>query len=272
MVSVDSDSKKSDGRWWEFYFVRYFVGTAIGALILLFLCAVTPLQTDQGEFLALLNLISPKQESGINISTGYVIVLTAIGLAFCYIASAPILVFHATRGALLKTIFSRSNKSIASNIVSKYVIIIVTITALPVVCLNKYQCLSKWHYFLASITFLATSTILVSQIALLWLSRSNGDQAALIYYEDLVSRRATADGVGKEYIESYRHLREHGNAFFIAVLEIILGATLYYSPFSSSLVLVLWMLPAVGVWLFGTRMEERSFPQGRKVRRVKGRR
>ena len=33
----DTDKKKSDNRWWEFYFVRYFVGTALGAIVVLFL-------------------------------------------------------------------------------------------------------------------------------------------------------------------------------------------------------------------------------------------
>ena len=32
-----TEKKNSDNRWWEFYFVRYFVGTAIGAIIVLFL-------------------------------------------------------------------------------------------------------------------------------------------------------------------------------------------------------------------------------------------
>jgi len=33
--SDKSEKKKPDNLWWEFYFVRYFVGTAIGAIIIL---------------------------------------------------------------------------------------------------------------------------------------------------------------------------------------------------------------------------------------------
>lgn len=33
MDTAEHDNKKPDNRWWEYYFVRYFVGTALGAVV-----------------------------------------------------------------------------------------------------------------------------------------------------------------------------------------------------------------------------------------------
>jgi hypothetical protein len=73
-------------------------------------------------------------------------------------------------------------------------------------------------------------------------------------------KRANADKIGEQYVESYRHLREHGNAFFIVFLELLLGTALFYSPFPWVALLALWIFPAAGVWLFGTLLENRNFP------------
>jgi hypothetical protein len=88
---------------------------------------------------------------------------------------------------------------------------------------------------------------------------SGRETKAFDYYHDLTKKRAQATAAGKEYIESYRHLREHGNAFFIALLELLLGAALFYSPVSWAVVLMLWITPAAGVWFFGTFLESREF-------------
>ena len=70
--------------------------------------------------------------------------------------------------------------------------------------------------------------------------------------------------------DSYRHLREHGNSFFIVLLEIVLGVTLFgigrYLVGDSSaskrmlsyiVVLLVWIIPAVFVWLIATVFERR---------------
>ena len=63
----------------------------------------------------------------------------------------------------------------------------------------------------------------------------------------------------QKYVESYRHLREHGNAFFIALLELLLGVALFYSPVPWGVILMLWIFPTAGVWLFGTLLDNRNF-------------
>ncbi len=94
----DPEKKNHDNRWWEFYFVRYFVGTALGAIVVLFLAtADSPVFTSQGVLATILKTLKPEK-----FESGYIAVLATIGLTFCYVASAPILVLHATRGSLLK--------------------------------------------------------------------------------------------------------------------------------------------------------------------------
>jgi hypothetical protein len=71
----------------------------------------------------------------------------------------------------------------------------------------------------------------------------------------------------KEYVETYRHLREHGNSAFIFVLELVL-ATLVYCiivPSESGakqlsavgLLFAIWASPAVSVHLVGQFLERR---------------
>lgn len=71
-----------------------------------------------------------------------------------------------------------------------------------------------------------------------------------------------------ELVESYRHMREHGNSAFIFLLELILAAMCYgimalpqtKAPETLSIVAVLfalWSIPAVFVHLLGQQLEQR---------------
>lgn len=87
---------KNDSRWWEFYFVRYFVGTALGAIIILFLAASdSPTFSNHGALAEVLKSFKPDK-----FESGYLWLLAIVGLAYCYLASSPVLVLHATRGSL----------------------------------------------------------------------------------------------------------------------------------------------------------------------------
>lgn len=251
----ETEKKKPDNHWWEFYFVRYFIGTALGAIVVLFLAtANSPVFTSQGELATILKTLKPEK-----FESGYIAVLGTVGLAFCYIASAPILVLHAVRGSLLKVRSSTNRKLIAflsalvlaASGAQGYVLwLALSIKGNPWVSQDFY----------AGTTFLLfVSIIFVGQLFLLWLAMSGREQHAFEYYDQLVKRRASASNAGNEYVESYRHLREHGNAFFIALLELLLGAALFYSPVPWAVILMLWIFPAAGVWLFGTLLESRNF-------------
>jgi hypothetical protein len=249
----NQNQKKPDNRWWEFYFVRYFVGTALGAIVVLFLASAnSPFFTSQGEIAHILKSLKPEK-----FESGYIAVLATVGLAFCYIASAPVLVLHALRGSLLKVRSNLNWKLVSSLIVSVLVIGGAQIYALwRAVQAHPMQ---NGDFFSAVFILVLVSLIFVGQLFLLKLSLFGGEDASFLYYEELASKRAAASDTAKEYIESYRHLREHGNAFLIALLELLLGAALFYSPLPWGIVLMFWIAPAAGVWFFGTVLESRKF-------------
>lgn len=251
-MTQEADKKKPDNRWWEFYFVRYFVGTAIGAIVVLFLATSnSPVLANQGEVAAILKSLKPEK-----FDSGYIAVLATVGLAFCYIASSPVLVFHATRG-LFKSRVSRlwmSMFAVAVLIPSGaqgYVLwLALKINGNP---------LDSPDFYAGTVFLFLVSLLFVGQLFLLGFSLFGNDTTAFEYYDRLVKRRAEAKATGQEYIESYRHLREHGNAFFIVLLELLLGAALFYSPVPWAVLIMFWVFPAAGIWLFGTLLEGRNF-------------
>lgn len=251
----DADKKKPDNRWWEFYFVRYFVGTAIGAIVVLFLATSnSPVFVTQGEVASILKSLKPA-----NFESGYIAVLATVGLAFCYIASSPVLVLHATRGSLLKI---RTSCNVRLIIIFSVIVLTLSSAQSYVLWLALRIKGDPWasHDFYAGTAFLFfVSFIFAGQLFLLWLSFSGREKNAFEYYDHLVKKRAATQGAGQEYMESYRHLREHGNAFFIVLLELLLGAALFYSPVPWAVLLMLWIFPAAGVWFFGTLLESRNF-------------
>src|SRR5271157_3260791 len=76
-------------RWWEFYAVRYAMGTVVGAVAFSFLCS----QRQETQSL----LFGTFASNAISLETPRLILLAVYGSIYCYIASAPILVFHASR-------------------------------------------------------------------------------------------------------------------------------------------------------------------------------
>jgi ABC-type sugar transport system permease subunit len=94
------------------------------------------------------------------------------------------------------------------------------------------------------------------------------------FYEKLSDHRENANK--GEIVDSYRHLREHGNSFFIVFLEITLGIILVGTSAAAGLfdtasppdgldgrfvypllVIITWILPAVFVWLIATQFERK---------------
>ena len=82
---TEEEAKPTGGnRWWDHYYVRYFVGSVYAVLLMYALSRTSAVTSSLGA-------IDPKL--WVNAT-----VLGAAGLAFCYIASAPILLLHAVRG------------------------------------------------------------------------------------------------------------------------------------------------------------------------------
>ena len=77
-----------ENRWWESYLVRYFMPSIAGVAIVSWLGSIAG---DEFRYLLLL----PANLSEVNTST--LLLLFLYGNLFCYIASYPVLSFHATR-------------------------------------------------------------------------------------------------------------------------------------------------------------------------------
>jgi hypothetical protein len=189
--------------------------------------------------------------------------LAAYGLVYCYIASAPILVFHA--GRFLLTLRA------GGRVWAKRFLLCLTppiVFAIVTWCLGSTLILCH-RWFLSTAAFFVVLIVWLQYlVVVLALLKS---EAMFTFYQRLASSREQSRG---GITDSYRHLREHGNSFFIVLLEILLGLVLVgagmlgdsgsagVSLMDSKLqlylaILFIWILPAVLVWLVGTLFERR---------------
>ena len=77
-------------------------------------------------------------------------------------------------------------------------------------------------------------------------------------------RRAESNStIREDYTESYRHLREHGNALLIILMENILALGLSNAHDLAMMVglIVVWIFPATFVWFIATWLE-RALSEG----------
>lgn len=227
------ESSTSNSRWWENYVVRYFVGTVVGAGVVVFLneyCA-SPFK----------EILGPELKS---ISLKEVAILASIGFAFCYVASAPVLAAHGTRYYLR-----------ASEIRKKWIAWILV----PLVA-----SLASWYLLSSEKAYSVVGAVIFglvvgAQIVLVATALLNRLQDVSGFYWKLSTARSKGAPEVAEYVESYRHLREHGNAFSILIAELLLCLILVILPnkFFAIPVLLIWMLPSSLVWLIGTILESK---------------
>lgn len=233
-------------RWWEFYFVRYAVGTIVGGVVFFFICASSPPLDG-----LLLGATFEK------IDIGLLPVFALYGLAYCYLASAPILVMHACRFGLSERLEVRYNT-----------LLLFAIPGFGFLCL--LHCL--WQPLSTMLLLAALPAFLVWWMELVLLAKAfAGTTHMLAFYRQLSEKRSEAGSA--DLVESYRHLREHGNSFMIVVFEVILGILIFTFTRSDpaigiymqsaqvvsifAVIMLLWIAPAASVWLLGTALERR---------------
>jgi hypothetical protein len=236
----DDQKRDSSNRWWEYYFLRYFVGTVVGSMAVVFLTKLP------GSHFSGLALTAIKDSSDLGIKE--VTVLAALGFAYCYIASAPMLLLHATRAQLVLTP-SRVKLSFCG-------VTSVSIVLLDFVLLKTLS-IRFWSY--QSTGLIAFLVIVGVQVGMMGAACWNRFEAISSFYMDLARRRAIKEDWVAQYVESYRHLREHGNAFSILLLEFAFGLTLVEAPRLRFAVLgtVLWLLPSTFSWYIGSLLESK---------------
>jgi hypothetical protein len=200
----------------------------------------------------------------------HLILLAAYGLAYCYIASSPFLVFHAGRFLLKRCNDVASLKSFAR---WSFVIILAIALLFTVVCLVLFWCrhkgsedLWRWPACLPAVWIWLLQWRVVKRTIKEACTTSEGQNVVYRFYKELAKRRGTDEARRGGIVDSYRHLREHGNALSIVVLEIVLGAALMSVasvasddtklPLLAS-VLAVWLAPGALVWLVGAFIELR---------------
>ncbi|WMJ07570.1 hypothetical protein [Nitrosomonas sp. sh817] len=228
----------NDNRWWEYYAVRYLVGTVVGAGVVAALN-----QIPGSPYVSLLSSLTHFKDA----SFKDLALFGAIGFAFCYIASAPVLALHSAREHLrLTQLYNHPRNFFLCLAIS----IIVSVT--------------PSLYLAPTLPALVLAGILTLQVFPLLCTFSTNFREVEIFYEHLSTARAKGKGekpdyAVKEVVESFRHLREHGNAMLILVFELILAFILfklYCSSFAIP-VLLLWLAPACSAWLVATIVEVR---------------
>ena len=236
-------------RWWEEYAIRYGVGTVVGGVIFFILCSFNE---SLQPFLF--------GASADNFSTSHIVLLGVYGFAYCYLASAPILVFHASRwlskpdndldDLLIKLLITLSLPLIFAQVLHDHI---------PITDSSTKGMLWSSAFLLALIVWLQILAIVRSAVS---------HRDLFDFYAKLAKKRESSNA---QLIESYRHLREHGNAFFVVFMEIAFAAilqgvsTLIHavapnpSPEGIAIayvgVVVIWISPAVAVWLIGNTIE-----------------
>ncbi|OCH32625.1 hypothetical protein A6D99_04215 [Aliivibrio fischeri] len=256
-LNVKGVRAASSNKWWEFYFVRYFVGTVVGFGIILGL--------HFSEYSSLKGLVLPGITSIQDLNSIQSIFIGAVGLCICYIASSPILFLHAYRG----DIFARQNNKEFENsafgyferVVLSLLIAFIVSSSLYYFTYDMFFPSDKYPY-VNNMGLLTVSMLIGIQIYAISFAAFNKFNVSFNYYKDLSKLRSNREeGLNSydEYVESYKHLREHGNAFFILFLELVMGLMLAIieNPIYSIFFIFLWIVPGMFIWFWGNRLESR---------------
>ncbi|AMO75612.1 hypothetical protein [Pseudomonas citronellolis] len=238
-------SKSSEKNWWEFYGIRYAQGAVTGA-------AIVYLLLSQNESLKrLLFLPDDPKDFGM----AHLTLLAIYGLTFCYISSAPILVLHAGRGLLFKNAI---NPTPYKGILSRMLAMLAIPIGIPLLLMTLKVIDSVGFGAICSYACILCmqALIIINIFGSKW-------GKSLKYYQEIIKKRQIIDNA--EYIESYRHMREHGNSFLIVIFQIFLSFPLYSicssgweTPKQTVYILAtifFWITPAAFIWGYATRIE-----------------
>lgn len=282
-------------RWWEYYLPRYLMPSIAGAVIVNWLCSYV------GNGLrGLLSLPA----NGRPLDTSSVILLFLYGNLFCYIASYPVLVFHATR------VMDFNDGSWPGRpLMDGYLLTVVLLAGVSFLRFGRPEV----RYWLA---FAVVGALAVVQLLRLGIvlsrpfeARGHGDRVSPVYFysyvlahrrgmpvveeetktappktatgsaadllseeeedeEEVTTTRSRTNLWRREFMDTYRHLREHGNSAFIFLLEIVLAVLaccVITKPGQSpqmqlgalGFLFSLWAIPSVFVHLLAQHLERR---------------
>lgn len=263
----------ADTRFWENYLVRYFLPTVIGAVLVWILLWQIP------DSYGLPALLTKKT----TIDSTFLALIGLAGFVYCYLSSSLVLVMHYGRWkgwsddkTNLQLINGRrtpwklrlktaANTTAGSLFLAALLSSVFLLGSIQLVVTNNLSVLINLDdvYLMEAALFaVAWQWVIACQVFA---------QRAEMYafYKALTNARSQTGHNG--FVESYRHLREHGNAFFIVLAEILFFFYLYVGiklilpevPWKSpaiqmtvgALFTVAWILPGVYAWHLGTTLE-----------------
>ena len=294
-------NEPSAGRWWENYLVRYFMPSIAGVAIIAWLSVVAGPDFRQILFFG-------KEPSPLNAPTLTLLVL--YGNLFCYVASYPILCFHSTRVTDFENY--RWKPRLTDGYVATVILaiaVLVVVLLIPTISYTRIVMLFMlviWFSGIQLIRFrhaLGTPSISgyskyptsLAYAYLITLSKRRGivserttiatpHQPNELGDEDSGSGGSVGESITeeqelrwqKEFLDSYRHMREHGNSAFIFILEMILATVCYgivaLWPADGvktlsliAFIFVIWSFPAMFVHMVGQHLERRFSIFDRKL-------
>ena len=291
-------SEKGAYRWWENYLVRYFMPSIAGAIIVNWLIAAG--HPDLKNHLLL-------QLDERQIQTPTLVLLFLYGNLFCYISSYPILGFHVTRVIDFKEgIWNRKfwDGYVSTFLLSSIVFCLSLCSggtsfinrALPFTVVIVFVGIQLYRIYCASVNIkfgnLESPTSKLYKYTFKLAQRRAvmaDDQKTMHLFknqkevtgQDKFDEEAISDERKREIIDTYRHMREHGNSAFIFVLELTLAGLCYliliaFSSYDAiqqlSLIGILfgvWAIPAVFIHRVGQQIERRFSLYDQKIARNK---
>ncbi len=226
-------------RWWENYLPRYLMPSIAGMAIVNLLCSYG----DSG-----LKSILSLPASGTPVDTASLTLLFLYGNLFCYIASYPVLVFHATRVMDFSDGKWRAHPLVDGYLVTIALIACVFLLQRGIPAVEETEKKGSGQ------------------------DQTNGPEKPLDEdeeeKEEVTTTRSRTNLWRQEFMDTYRHLREHGNSAFIFLLEIALAALAYCvitKPGQSAAhqlaaigwLFAIWAIPSALVHLHGQLLERR---------------
>jgi hypothetical protein len=286
-------------RWWEYYLPRYLMPSIAGAVIVNWLCGYA------GDGFRTMLSLPPNNKP---LDSTSLILLFLYGNLFCYIASYPVLVFHATRVLDFHNTKWKVQLTDGYLLTTAFVLVTAFIQYVPSECRHIGS-------------YVAAALISSIQLRRLWFSLSHpfrvkehGDRVNKAYFysyvlahrrgipvveetqaskpeqnvhqlpsdsdeetEEVTTTRSRTNSWRKEFMDTYRHLREHGNSAFIFLLEIVLAGLAYCIVSKATqhpgrmlaeigLLFGIWAIPSAFVHLLAQHLERRFSRYDQKLK------
>ncbi|WP_411735647.1 hypothetical protein [Paenibacillus sp. M2] len=309
-------------RFWEFYLIRYLLGTIFGIVILFYLVinynesmtkaffnnlkpdiTLTDNETVKGELSSFLfestysfkkedfNVIFKNiggdfsktsneenivfKQSGLTVLTA--IILTVGGFLYMYLSSMLILVLHGIRlyiyilfdSHYFQKLLTNAKQSLLQRNFKSLKFIIYMLIFVFTVSFATFVSTENNHHAISIVVILFWVCVMIltyPNVKTFYdnlasyraeISKSNYIIKLRKFVNIELSRGGTSSSPKSEYIESYKHLREHGNAFGIIICEILFAMWWIWWDFSFWAIFY-WCLLGFSSWLLGTYLEVKA--------------